>query len=100
MSAEGFDVHDLGADVPVKTFIEKAIEVDADIICISALLTTTLVGQKSLIDQLKERNLRDKFKVLIGGAPISSQWVEEIGADGSAENAVSAVKLARKVLGI
>jgi len=100
MSAEGFEVHDLGADVPIKTFIEKAIEVDADIICISALLTTTMVGQKSLIDQLKERNLRDKFKVLIGGAPISSQWVEEIGADGSAENAVSAVKLARKVLGI
>ncbi|MHA1199726.1 MAG: corrinoid protein [Candidatus Heimdallarchaeaceae archaeon] len=98
MSAEGFEVHDLGADVPVTAFIEKAVEIDADIICISALLTTTMVGQKKLIDQLKEKGIRDKFKVLIGGAPISKNWVDEIGADGSAENAVSAVKLAKKVL--
>jgi len=100
LSAEGFEVHDLGADVPISTFIDKAVEVDAQIICISALLTTTMIGQKKLIDQLKEKKLRDKFKILIGGAPISKKWVEEIGADGSAENAVSAVKLARKVLGI
>lgn len=98
MSAEGFEVFDLGADVPVGKFIEKAEEVGAKIICISALLTTTMVGQKKLIDQLKERNIRDKYKVLIGGAPVSKKWVEEIGADGSAENAVSAVKLARKLL--
>ena len=98
LSAEGFEVFDLGADVPVESFIEKAIEVNANLICISALLTTTMVGQKRLIDLLKERGLRDKFKVLIGGAPISKTWVEEIGADGSAENAVSAVKLAKKVL--
>ena len=98
MSAEGFEVFDLGADVPVGKFIDKAEEVGAKIICISALLTTTMVGQKKLIDQLKERNIRDKFKVLIGGAPVSKKWVEEIGADGSAENAVSAVKLARKLL--
>ncbi|TET79404.1 MAG: dimethylamine corrinoid protein 3 [Candidatus Heimdallarchaeota archaeon] len=100
LSAEGFEVHDLGADVPISTFIDKAVEVDAQIICISALLTTTMVGQKKLINQLKEKKLRDKFKILIGGAPISKKWVEEIGADGSAENAISAVKLARKVLGI
>ena len=100
LSADGFEVHDLGADVPVSTFIDKAIEVDANIICISALLTTTMLGQKRLIDQLKEKNIRDKFKVLIGGAPISKTWVDEIGADGSAENAVSAVKLAKSVLGI
>jgi len=98
MSAEGFEVFDLGADVPVGKFIEKAEEVGAIIICISALLTTTMVGQKKLIDQLKERNIRNKYKVLIGGAPVSKKWVEEIGADGSAENAVSAVKLARKLL--
>ena len=98
MSAEGFEVFDLGADVPVGRFIEKAEEVGAKIICISALLTTTMVGQKKLIDQLKERNIRDKYKVLIGGAPVSKKWVEEIGADGSSENAVSAVKLARKLL--
>ncbi len=98
MSAEGFEVFDLGADVSVGKFIEKAEEVGAKIICISALLTTTMVGQKKLIDQLKERNIRDKYKVLIGGAPVSKKWVEEIGADGSAESAVSAVKLARKLL--
>jgi len=98
MSAEGFEVFDLGADVPVGNFIDKAEEVGAKLICISALLTTTMVGQKKLVDQLKERNIRDKYKVLIGGAPVSRKWVEEIGADGSAENAVSAVKLARKLL--
>jgi len=98
MSAEGFEVFDLGADVPVGNFIDKAEEVGAKLICISALLTTTMVGQKKLVDQLKERNIRDKYKVLIGGAPVSKKWVEEIGADGSAENAVSAVKLARKLL--
>ncbi|MHA1954839.1 MAG: corrinoid protein, partial [Candidatus Heimdallarchaeaceae archaeon] len=87
LSAEGFEVHDLGADVPVSTFIDTALEVDANLICISALLTTTMLGQKKLIDTLKEKNLRDRFKVLIGGAPVSKQWVKEIGADGSAENA-------------
>lgn len=98
MSAEGFEVFDLGADVPVDKFIDKAEEVGAQIICISALLTTTMVGQKRLIDNLKERKIRNKYKILIGGAPVSRKWVEEIGADGSAENAVSAVKLAKKLL--
>lgn len=99
LSAEGFEVTDLGANVPVTTFIETAIKLEADIICISALLTTTMVGQKRLIDQLKEQKIRDNFKILLGGAPVTQQWVEEIGADGTAENAISAVKLARKVLG-
>ena len=99
LAAEGFEVHDLGADVPVATFIEKAIEVDAQMICISALLTTTMVGQKTLIDELVKQNLRDRFKVLLGGAPVSKNWVKEIGADGTAENAISAVKLARELLG-
>ena len=98
LSAEGFEVYDLGADVPVATFIDKAVEVDAHLICISALLTTTMVGQKKLIDTLKERNIREKFKVLLGGAPVSKRWVEEIGADGTADNAISAVKLARKLM--
>ena len=100
LAAEGFEVHDLGADVPIDTFIEKAKEVDAQVICISALLTTTMIGQKTLIEKLKQQNIRDRFKVLLGGAPVSKNWVEEIGADGTADNAISAVKLTRKVLGI
>ncbi|MHA1126072.1 MAG: corrinoid protein [Candidatus Heimdallarchaeota archaeon] len=98
LQAEGFEVYDLGADVPIDTFIEKAVEVDADLICISALLTTTMIGQKKLIEDLKEKGIRDKFKVLIGGAPVSKNWVAEIGADGTSENAVSAVKLAKKLV--
>jgi len=98
LQAEGFEVYDLGADVPIETFIEKAIEVDANLICLSALLTTTMIGQKKLIDILKEKGIRDKFKVLIGGAPVTKKWVDEIGADGTAENAVSAVKLAKKLM--
>ncbi len=99
LSAEGFEVYDLGADVPVNDFIEKALEVDAHLICISALLTTTMIGQKKLIEELKERNIRNRFKVLLGGAPVTKQWVQDIGADGTAENAVSATKLAKKLLG-
>ncbi|MBD3189833.1 MAG: dimethylamine corrinoid protein 3 [Candidatus Heimdallarchaeota archaeon] len=99
LEAEGFEVYDLGADVAIEKFIEKALEVEAQIICISALLTTTMTGQKRLIDRLIERNLRERFKVLIGGAPVSKDWCEEIGADGTAENAISAVKLAKKVVG-
>lgn len=98
MSSEGFEVYDLGADVSINRFIETAEEVGANIICISALLTTTMVNQKTLIDKLVERNIRDKYKVLVGGAPVSSKWVEEIGADGTAENAVSAVKLAKRLV--
>jgi len=98
LQAEGFEVHDLGADVSVDAFIEKAVEVDANLICISALLTTTMVGQKKLIEDLKEKGLRNKFKVMIGGAPVNKNWVEEIGADGTAENAISAAKLAKKLI--
>ena len=98
LSAEGFEVYDLGADVPVTDFVDKAIEVEAQLICISALLTTTMMGSKRLIDLLSEKGIRDKFKVLVGGAPVTKKWTEDIGADGTAENAVSAVKLAKKLL--
>jgi trimethylamine corrinoid protein len=97
LQAGGFEVFDLGADVRLERFIEKAEAVGAQFICLSALLTTTMVNQKRLIALLRERNLRDKYKVLVGGAPASQKWAEEAGADGYAENAVAAVKLAKSL---
>jgi trimethylamine corrinoid protein len=99
LQAGGFEVHDLGADVKLERFIEKAEAVGAEIICLSALLTTTMTNQKQLIGLLREKGLRDKYKVLVGGAPASRKWADEIGADGYAENAVAAVKLARTMAG-
>jgi len=95
LQAGGFEVFDLGADVKLERFVEKAEAVGAGIICLSALLTTTMTNQRRLIGLLRERGLRDKYKVLVGGAPASLKWANEIGADGYAENAVAAVKLAR-----
>jgi trimethylamine corrinoid protein len=92
LSANGFDVIDLGADVKLEMFIEKAEEENADFICLSALLTTTMVGQKRLIEMLKEKNLSDRFKVMVGGAPVNKKWADDIGADGYAENAMIAVQ--------
>ncbi|HPW18956.1 MAG TPA: corrinoid protein [Candidatus Aminicenantes bacterium] len=97
LQAGGFDVHDLGADVKLERFIDKAEEVGAGMICLSALLTTTMTNQRRLIGMLRDRGLRGKYKVLVGGAPASRKWAEEIGADGYAENAVAAVKLAKSL---
>jgi trimethylamine corrinoid protein len=99
LQAGGFDVFDLGADVKLERFVEKAEAVGAGIICLSALLTTTMTNQKRLIGLLRDKGLRDKYKVLVGGAPASRKWADEIGADGYAENAVAAVKLARTMIG-
>jgi len=99
LQAGGFEVHDLGADVKLERFIAKAEEVGAGMICLSALLTTTMTNQKRLIGMLRDRGLRDRYKVLVGGAPASRKWAEEIGADGYAENAVAAVKLAKSLAG-
>ena len=99
LSANGFEVTDLGADVPVERFVEEALKLEADCIAISALLTTTMPGQKSVVEELKKRSLREKVKVMVGGAPCSTEWAEEIGADGYAPDAVSAVSLARELIG-
>jgi trimethylamine corrinoid protein len=99
LQAGGFEVFDLGADVKLDRFIDKAEEVGAGMICLSALLTTTMMNQRRFITLLRDRGLRDKYKVLVGGAPASRKWAEEIGADGYAENAVAAVKLARSLAG-
>jgi trimethylamine corrinoid protein len=97
LQAGGFEVFDLGADVKLEKFIEQAQSVGADFICLSALLTTTMVNQKRLIELLRQKDLRAKYRVLVGGAPASPKWAEDIGADGYAENAVAAVKLAKKL---
>ncbi len=97
LSANGFDVVDLGADVKLETFIEKAEEVNADLICLSALLTTTMVGQKKFIELLKEKGMYGRFKVMVGGAPVNQKWADDIGADGYSENALTAVDAAKKL---
>ncbi len=98
LSAHGFRVHDLGADVSSERFVTKARELNADIVGISALLTTTMRGQKSVIEALKGSGLRAKVKVIVGGAPVTRQWAEEIGADGYAKDAMSAVVLAKSLM--
>jgi len=97
LSANGFDVIDLGADVKLDQFIEKADEVNADLICLSALLTTTMTGQKKLIERLKEKGLYGRFKVMVGGAPVTRKYADRIGADGYGENASASVDLARSL---
>lgn len=94
METAGFEVHDLGVDVDPFAFIVKADEVNADIIALSALLTTTLVGQKDIIEALEGQGKRNKFKVIVGGGAVTQDWSDEIGADGYAENAYGAIRLA------
>jgi len=94
LSANGFDIHDLGVDVPTSKFIEEAEKVGADIIALSALMSSTIGGQKDVIDYLKETGRREKFIVMVGGGPTTPEWTEEIGADGYAETATEAVKVA------
>ncbi|WP_292388059.1 dimethylamine corrinoid protein MtbC [Methanosarcina sp. UBA5] len=98
LQSAGFEVYDIGRDVPIRNFIEKAKEVNADMIGISALMTTTLQGQKGVIELLKEEGLRDRVKVMVGGAPATQAWADKIGADCYAENASEAVAKAKELL--
>jgi dimethylamine corrinoid protein len=98
METSGFDVHDLGVDVDPFKFIVKADEVNADMIALSALLTTTLIGQKDVIEALEGQGKREKYKVLLGGGAVTKAWADEIGADGYAENAYGAVELAKSFM--
>lgn len=98
LQANGFTVHDLGRDVATETFIEKAAEFDADIIGTSALLTTTMAQQKSLEEELKKAGVRDRFKTIIGGAPVTARWAGRIGADAYAEDAQDAVQKVSELL--
>ena len=98
--AAGFDVHDVGIDVPAEKFVEKAREVNADVVGASALLSTTLPQQREIVEAANAAGLRDKVKLIFGGAPVTEEWVKEIGGDGYAETAVAAVKLVKKLLDI
>jgi len=99
LTASGFVVHDLGVDVPVGKFITAVRETGAGLLGLSALLTTTMGVQRKVIEELTEAGLRDRVKVMVGGAPVSGQWAQEIGADGYAEDAAGAVALARQLVG-
>ncbi len=96
--ANGFDVYNLGVEVPATKFIEKAEEVGAKVIGLSSLLTMSMDSQREVIDELKSRGLRDKYKVIVGGSPTSEEWAEEIGADGWADDSIEAVLLVKKLL--
>ena len=98
LRAHSFEVYDLGRDVPIQKLIEKAKEVDADIIGTSALLTTTMESQKKLEKALREANLRDRFKTIVGGAPATQRWADRIGADAYAEDGGDAVKKVKQLL--
>ena len=94
----GFEVFDLGKDVPTVKFVEKAEEIQADIVAVSALLTVTRIKQKEIIDALKNAGIREKVKVLVGGAAVDEKWAKSIGADGFGQDAVQGVKIARKLM--
>lgn len=99
LAAAGYEVIDMGVDVPLSSIIDKAEESRADIIALSALLTTSMPYMKDLIDLLQARGLRHKYRVMVGGASVTAEWAESIGADGSGRDAVEAVRLARRLLG-
>lgn len=94
----GFDVIDLGRSVPLQSFVDTAKEKNADIVGMSALMSTSMLGMPEVIEMLKNAGIRDKVKVMIGGAPITEQYKNKIGADGFATNAPGAIKLAEQLM--
>jgi len=93
----GFEVINLGVDIPTFTFLEQAQRNEADIIGLSALLTTTIPQQREVIEALDSQGLRERFRVIVGGATVTQEWANEIGADGYGENAAEAVELAKRL---
>lgn len=98
LTAAGFEVFDLGVDVSSAVIIEKVRQMEADMVALSALLTTTMVRQKQVIEELEKAGLRSSVSVIVGGAPVTQEWVERIGADGTSQDAIGAVALARRLL--
>jgi len=100
MDAAGLEMHDLGRNVPLADFVEKAKECEAELICLSTLMTTTMDGMAEVIEMLAEEGIRSSFKVMVGGGPISQAFARKIGADGYADNATNAVAVAKNLLGL
>jgi 5-methyltetrahydrofolate--homocysteine methyltransferase len=100
LQGAGFEIIDLGADVHVDRFVESAKSEDVDIVGMSALLTTTMINMKTVIDGLKEAGVRDRVKVIVGGAPVTQAYADQIGADGYATDAATGVDVAKKLLNI
>lgn len=100
LKTNGFKVYDLGVDVKSEVFVKQAEANSVDIIAMSCLLTITMPYQRQVIEELKHLNLRDKFKVMVGGGPVTQKWAEEIGADGFGKDAIEAVKVAKKITGV
>ena len=98
LSANGFKVFDLGIDIEAEQFVTKAREVNADIVALSALLTTTMLRQREVIEHLAEAGLRERVKVMVGGCPVTQAWADTIGAEGYAEDAAGAVAVARRLV--
>jgi len=98
LRAAGFKVYDLGCDTPVRTFVDKAEEVDADIIGVSAILTTTMAYMPDLLALLEELGKREQYQVMVGGAPVTPAYADEIGADGYGETAADAVETAKQLM--
>ncbi|MFX0188806.1 MAG: B12-binding domain-containing protein [Candidatus Hodarchaeota archaeon] len=96
--SNGYEVYNLGVEVPALKFIEKAEEVEAQVIAMSSLLTMSMDFQRELIAELEKQGLRNKYKVIVGGSPTSEDWSEQIGADGWADDAIEAVNLVNKIL--
>ncbi len=98
LTAAGFEVYDLGVNVPTDKIMAKVEEVDADIVGLSALLTTTMVRQKEVIEAMDKKGMRNKTRVMVGGAPVTSDWVQKIEADGYSEDAIGAVNTAKNLM--
>jgi corrinoid protein of di/trimethylamine methyltransferase len=98
LSTAGFEVHDLGVNIPASTFIGKAAEVNADIIAASAIMTTTMTYQRDIMEHLMASGLRGKYIVLVGGGVVNQKWADEIGADGYGETAVEGIRVAKELL--
>jgi len=96
--AAGFDVYDIGKDMPAEEFLKKAKEVDANVVGASALLSTSLPEQAAIVKAFKSANMREKVKLVFGGAPCTADWVKEIGGDAYAENAVEGVNVIKQLL--